>query len=138
MEKLKEWIHKICEILEMLIAIVVLFGIILALLSIFKNHTIFQELLNSTDALKHYLDEALILVIGIEFLQMLCRPNSDNVIEVIIFLVARHMIVSDTTPNQDFVSVISIALLCFVRQYLHRSGLEEKDEEKDDETIQKS
>lgn len=133
MEKLKEWIHKICEILEMLIAIVVLFGIVLALLSIFKNYTMFQELLNSTNALKHYLDETLILVIGIEFLQMLCRPNSDNVIEVIIFLVARHMIVSDTTPSQDFISVISISLLCFVRQYLHRSGWEEKN----DETIKK-
>ncbi len=39
--------------------------------------------------------------------------------EVLIFLVARHMIVSDTTPMEDFISVISIILLCVLRRYLH-------------------
>ena len=67
------------------------------------------------------------LVIGIEFLGMLCRPSSENVIEVLIFLVARHMIVGDTTPYQDFVSVISVALLCVVRRYLRVSGEKQKE-----------
>lgn len=122
MEKLEEFIQKICRILELIVAIFVLLGIIMTLFGVFKNYTIFHEMSCNTDTFKQYLDRIFMIVIGIEFLQMLCRPNSDNVIEVIIFLAARHMIVSNTSPYQDFVSVISIVLLCLVRQFLHRNG----------------
>lgn len=124
MGKIEKLIQKICRILELIVAMLVLLGIILALFGVFKNYTIFHELSDNTDIFKQYLDRIFMIVIGIEFLQMLCRPSSDNVIEVIIFLVARHMIVSNTTPYQDFVSVISIVLLCLVRQYLRRKGEE--------------
>ena len=72
------------------------------------------------------------LVIGIEFLQMLCRPNADNVMEILIFLVARHMIVGTTTTFEDFVSVISVSLLCVLRRYLH--NLKIKEDKASDET----
>ena len=71
------------------------------------------------ESFRVYLDEIFVIVIGIEFLQMLCRPNSDNIMEVLIFLVARHMIVTETTAVEDFISVISIILLCVLRRYLH-------------------
>lgn len=130
MEKLERIVQKICGILELLVALLVLVGIFLSLFSLLKDGAIFSELMGDIDTFKLYLDKILLIVIGIEFLRMLCRPNSDNVIEVIIFLVARHMIVSNSTPYQDFVSVISIILLCLVRQYLHRIGGEKEDDEK--------
>lgn len=126
MGKLEELIQKICRILELIVAMFVLIGIILTLFGFFRNYTIFYELSGSTDTLKQYLDRIFMIVIGIEFLQMLCRPSSDNVIEVIIFLAARHMIVSNTSSYQDFMSVISIVILCLVRQYLRRNGGEKK------------
>ena len=86
-------------------------------------------LMTDTSAIKQYMDQIFMIVIGIEFLVMLCRPNSENVIDVLIFLVARHMIVGDTTPYQDFVSVISVALLCIVRRYL-RNNKENREEKK--------
>lgn len=122
MEKLEKATQKVCGILEWIIALLVLVGILFALFGFLRGGNVFSELLTDTDSFRQYLDEILLIVIGIEFLRMLCRPSSDNVIEVIIFLVARHMIVSNTTPYQDFVSVLSIILLCLVRQYLHRVG----------------
>ena len=122
MKKFEAFIQKTCRILELALAVLVMIGIVLALLSFFKDGVIFIELLGNIDMFQQYLDRIFIIVIGIEFLQMLCRPNSDNVIEVIIFLAARHMTVSNTSPYQDFVSVISIVLLCLVRQFLHRNG----------------
>ena len=47
--------------------------------------------------------------------------------DVLIFLVARHMIVSETTPFEDFISVISIILLCVLRRYLHDTREKAKD-----------
>ena len=121
MKKVEVLIQKACKIMELIVAVFVMLGIILALFALLKDGVVFRDLLENTDTFQHYLDNIFLIVIGIEFLQMLFRPSSDNVIEVIIFLVARHMIVVDTTPYEDFVSVISIAVLCIVRQYLRKN-----------------
>ena len=49
--------------------------------------------------------------------------------EVLIFLVARHMILGDTTPVDDFVSVISVGILCALRRYLHVTRKKEEAEQ---------
>lgn len=128
MAKFKKNIQKIGEILELLVAVLVLIGIILSVCSLIKDFAAFRTLLDDTSSFKSYLDDIFVIVIGIEFLQMFCRPNSDNIMEVLIFLVARHMIVSTTTPYEDFVSVISIILLCVLRRHLHNTREKESTE----------
>lgn len=128
MARFKKNIQKIGEILELLVAVLVLIGIILSVCSLIKDFAAFRILLDDTSAFKGYLDDIFVIVIGIEFLQMFCRPNSDNIMEVLIFLVARHMIVSTTTPYEDFVSVISIILLCVLRRHLHNTREKESSE----------
>lgn len=119
--RFKKNIQRIGEFLELLVAVLVLIGIILSVCSVIKDFEAFRILLDDTSSFKSYLDDIFAIVIGIEFLQMFCRPNSDNIMEVLIFLVARHMIVSTTTPYEDFVSVISIILLCVLRRHLHNT-----------------
>lgn len=131
LEKIRRIIQKICVFLDLIVAVLVLVAILLSIASIVRDVTVFQRLLTDTSEFKRYLEQILMLVIGIEFLGMLCRPNSENVIEVLIFLVARHMIVGDTTPYQDFVSVISVALLCVLRRYLRQNGEKQKKKEPD-------
>ncbi len=127
MEKFRKVIQKICGVLDLIAAVLVLVAILFSIFSIVRDVSIFQKLLTDPSEFKHYLEQIFMLVIGIEFLGMLCRPSSENVIEVLIFLVARHMIVGDTTPYQDFVSVISVALLCVVRRYLRVTGEKQKE-----------
>lgn len=127
LEKLRKIIQKICVLLELVSALLVLVAIVLSIISLVRDVGVFQRLLTDTSEFKHYLEQIFMLVIGMEFLGMLCRPSSENVIEVLIFLVARHMIVGDTTAYQDFMSVISVALLCVVRRYL-RDAAEKKKE----------
>lgn len=120
MKKIVKWLQQICRILELVVAVFVLIGIIMAIFSLLKdNIRIFEELLEDMTSFRHYLEKIFVLVIGIEFLEMLCHPNSDNVIQVLIFLVARHMIVGETSPFEDFVSVLSIAVLIVLRKYMH-------------------
>lgn len=128
LEKLRRAIQKICVVLELVAAFLVLIAIVLSIISLVKDVDVFQRILADASEFKDYLEQIFMLVIGIEFLGMLCRPNSENVIEVLIFLVARHMIVGNTTPLEDFVSVISIALLCVVRRYLRVTGEKQKEE----------
>lgn len=122
MQNITKWLHIICRILEVIVAAFVLIGIVLSIISLIKDDShMFQELAHDTSAFHHYLEKVFTIVIGIEFLEMLCHTNSDSVIHILIFLVARHMIVGETTPFEDFVSVISIAVLFLLRKYMHRS-----------------
>ena len=73
---------------------------------------------NDNKVYMEYLDAVFNVVIGIEFLKMLCKPSSANIIEVLIFLIARHMIVQTTTPLEDLLSVVSIGILFFFRRFM--------------------
>lgn len=129
MKKIVKVLQQICRALELVVAIFVLVGIFLAIIGLLKDDIkLFEELLSDVSAFQHYLEKILVLVIGIEFLEMLCHPNPDNVIQVLIFLVARHMIVGETTPYEDFVSVLSIAVLFVLRKYMHSGGKKQKTE----------
>ena len=93
MEKIIKNVQKFCEIVELVAAALVVVGIVLSTIGLFKDFTIFQHMLDDTTVFKEYLERVLMIVIGIEFVGMLCRPSSDNVLEMLIFLVARHTIV---------------------------------------------
>lgn len=136
--KYKKIMLKICSILEIGAALLVLMGILLSGYSFLRNFDVFWDLLGDMSLFRDYLAKIFILVIGIEFLQMLCRPNADNIIEVLIFLVARHMIVYDTTTVEDFVSVVSITILCVLRRYLHSAENKENDETEDSKNVVKN
>ena len=71
-----------------------------------------------TVAFLEFLDAVLGVVIGVEFLKMLCKPNTANIIEALIFVIARHMIVQTTTAGEDLVSVISICMLFLFRRFM--------------------
>lgn len=128
--RFKKNVQRVGEGLELIMAVIVLVGILLTICSLLSDFEVFRAMLDDTAEFKPFLEDVFVIVIGIEFLQMLCRPNSDNVMEVLIFLVARHMIVGDTTPFEDFISVISVGLLCLGRRYLHVMKEKEKEQER--------
>ncbi len=96
-------------------------------------------MLHSTDssALTHFLEEIFYIIIAVEFLKMLCKPKSDTIIEVLIFLEARHMIIGDTTSQQDLLSIISITLLFLLQAFL-QSRAARKKKEADSSNIEKT
>lgn len=123
--------------MEMTMAMLVLIGILVSIVSFVKDVAIVKDLLGDVSVFKEYLGRVFTIVIGIEFLEMLCRPSLNNVMQVLIFLVARHMIVGNNTPYEDFVSVVSVALLFILYKFVHtdekkNAGKNPPDEKKAD------
>ncbi|MDO4475449.1 MAG: hypothetical protein Q4B59_01525 [Lachnospiraceae bacterium] len=119
MKKIKSYIPRICEALELMLALLVMVGIGFSIYNLIFRTGMFGGLLNGETGFVEFLEHVFTIVIGIEFLEMLCRPNAANVLEVLIFLVARHMIIGEkVSVMQDFLSVLSVCLLCVVRRYL--------------------
>ena len=52
----------------------------------------------------------------------LIKPTFSNVTEVLVFLIARHVILSEATPTDNLISVISIAILFALEYFLSHEG----------------
>ncbi len=135
----KKWVADVCHVLEFIAAIFVLIAVVIALISLVPHVAELWADRSSSQAMLEFLERVFLVVIGVEFLKMLCRPTADNVLETIIFLVARHMIVvTTTTPLDDLISTISIVLLCFVRRYLKEHRMKDKMREEDWRRLEES
>lgn len=101
---------------------VVLSGIVLValLLSIVPLVELMPGLLTDAESIEvhTFLERALDIVIGIEFIKMLAKHSPGSVLEVLLYAIARHMIVGHESAVENFISVASIALIFFVRKFL--------------------
>ena len=114
-------LHVVVHILELITAFMMVIGIVLAIFGVVTDIPLFRGVLTREHSFMEFIERVFSIVIGIEFLEMLCAPTADSVIQTLIFLVARHMIVGETTPVQDLVSIVSIAILVVLRRWLHAS-----------------
>ena len=70
------------------------------------------------DFFTKFLANALSLVVGVEFVKMLCRHSAQTVVEVLMFATARQMVVEHMAPTQTLIGVIAIAILFAIRKFL--------------------
>lgn len=116
--KILKVIQIVCDVLEVVVAVLVTLGLICALILYLPEGVNLLMKSGHTADFLIFLDDMFGLVVGIEFIKMLCRPSADNVIEVLIFLTARHMIVGGKSSLDIFLSVLSVATLYGVRYIL--------------------
>lgn len=64
-----------------------------------------------------FLQSALDIVIGVEFIKMLAKHSPGSALEVLLYAIARHMIVGHESALENLLSVASIALIFVVRKY---------------------
>lgn len=118
LDKVRKGLYEISEILELFMAVVVVAAIVVATISLWPEFLHYWENRMSTGAFLELLEAVFNVVIGLEFVRMLCKPSSANIIEVLIFLISRHMILQTTTAVEDLLSVISIGILFLFRRFM--------------------
>jgi uncharacterized membrane protein (DUF373 family) len=126
-EKIQKSINTFCEILEYLIAAIVILALVISAgsyMPVIKD--LFTQTGNSEEFLV-FLKQIFNYVVGIEIVKLLFKANTENSFEVLIFLVARHMIIGNNSALDMFLSVLSIAILCVIRRLLNTKFKNEKD-----------
>lgn len=103
----------IAHILEIVMALFVLFAIGVQLVRVCKEMYFFVVDAESHKFLE-MLANILVIVVGIEFFALLCKPSVSRVFEVIVFVLARHMILYETSALEDLLVVISIVIVGLV------------------------
>ena len=120
MMKLTYGMYRTGQILEIIMGFFVLAAVVIGAVKLVPEFLLLWQEQMNTELFLEFLEMILNLVIGIEFLKMLLRPNTDMILEVLVFVIARHMVVRTTTSWEDFLSVTSVLALLLVQKYLDK------------------
>ena len=120
MKKLTDGMYRTGQILEIIMGFFVLVAVVIGAVKLVPEFLLLWQEQMNTELFLEFLEMILNLVIGIEFLKMLLRPNTDMILEVLVFVIARHMVVRTTTSWEDFLSVTSVLALLLVQKYLDK------------------
>lgn len=113
-----EGIYNVARYTEIVLSIVILIVIALAGIRLIYAITETSIMNMDIDFFTQFLANALSLVVGVEFVKMLCRHSAQTVVEVLMFATARQMVVEHMAPTQTLIGVIAIAILFAIRKFL--------------------
>ena len=111
-------IYNISRYAEIALSIVILLVIALAGFRLIMEVADTSVMSMDTEFFSTFLSQALSLVVGVEFVKMLCQHSAQTVVEVLMFATARQMVVEHLGPAETLLGVFSIAVLFAIRKYL--------------------
>ena len=115
---LKNEVFKVSKWVELFISAIIMIAVIGGTIYLVKD--VVQLMMNyptSRDIYK-FVGVAFNLVICIEFVKMLCKHTPDTLVEVMMFAIARQMIVEHLNVYETLVGIGAIAALFAIRKFL--------------------
>lgn len=119
MEKqIKRAANLLAKVLEWVINSIVLIAIAVAIVSLWDPFMDFLSDRTAKGAFLEFLGYAFNVVIGIEFFKMLCKPDTDTILEVLMFVIARHMIITETSSLENLLTIVGVGCIFVIKKYL--------------------
>lgn len=123
--KFKKVIHAI----EIIIAVILMIGIVIGLMDLVKY---FFEILasppaESYDIFQAFLGHALLLIVGAELISMILYHSNKALLELILFVIARKMLIYATSMTDLVFGAIAIAIVFVTLKFLVKDDEEHAD-----------
>lgn len=115
------------EALQVVIAILVIIGFCISIGSLLIDMADLAVSDTST-TFRTFLGHAFNLVIGLEFVRMLIKHTPSAALEVLLFAIARHMVLDGSSGLDLIFGVASIAGIFAIRKYLYVSSFESRED----------
>ncbi len=125
--KLNEIIYTISRYTEIVLSAVMLLVIIILIIPMLYNFIRIPLLDISPEQFTEFLGNALTLLIGVEFVKMLAKHTAENLLEVLMFAIARQMVVEHLNMVETLIGVVAIAVIFAIRKYLLLKAPENKE-----------
>ena len=114
--ELRNRIIQASSLLEILLAGLVLIGLLFSAVPLIRWMP--GLLIDGNEAeIRTFLERSLDIVIGIEFIKMLAKHSPGSSLEVLLYAIARHMVVGHDSALENLLSVCAIALIFVVRKF---------------------
>lgn len=125
--KLNEIIYTISRYTEIFLSAVMLLVIITLIIPMLYNFVRIPLLDITSEQFTQFLGNALTLLIGVEFVKMLAKHTAENLLEVLMFAIARQMVVEHLNMVATLIGVVAIALIFAIRKYLLLKNTDNKE-----------
>ena len=119
------FLMKVSSYLEIVCALILIVAILIAFVPV--PHNLYSLYLDNGFDLSDFMKKSFDLVIGVELLKMFCRHDLDSVVEVLLFAVARQVIIEHTSMVDNLLCMLSVAILFCIRKFLFVSALDKKE-----------
>ena len=113
---LRNFIIQSSTLLEILLSGLVLIGLLLSVVPLLQWMPGLLVDGNEVE-IRTFLERALDIVIGIEFIKMLAKHSPGSSLEVLLYAIARHMVIGHESAFENLLSVGAIALIFIVRKF---------------------
>lgn len=113
---LRDQVAELASLLEVVVSCLVLLGLLISAIPVAKEMlTLWSS--SSTEAFQTFLGHAFNLVIGIEFIKMLAKHSPGSALEVLLYAIARNMILGHGSAVENLLGVASIGLIFVIRKF---------------------
>ena len=126
-QKAQLFLMRTSSYLEIVCAMILIVAIFIAFIPV--PHNLYSLYLDNGFDLDDFMKKSFDLVIGVELLKMFCRHDIDSVFEVLLFSVARQMVIDHLAMREALIGCIAVAILFAVRRYLFVPVLDNPNEE---------
>lgn len=117
---LQDWVTEISYYFEITLSVILFVSLIFFSFSLLKDLSGFVSLDEDMDVLfQDFLGRTMALAIGVELIKMFSKPSLNTVIEVLLFALARQLVVGHTSVTDFLIGVVAVTLLFAVRKYLY-------------------
>lgn len=113
---LQKIMQKMTSYVELVLSVFLLMVVVVLTVQLIAQSV--PQLWSQQVEVMYYLESAMTLAIGIEFVKMLCTHTSETIIEILLFAISRQMIVEHLSTTETILGVGAIAGLFAVRKYL--------------------
>ena len=124
-DKIRIRIAGAASLMESLIAIIVLIAILITGVRVVGEVFTLWTTPDASDGFTIFIGHAFNLIIGVEFIKMLAKHTPGSAIEVLLFTIARGLVVEHTSPVENLIGIITIGLIFVIRKYLFVSSFGE-------------
>ena len=116
-EKIKDVLLSVCHFLEVIMScVLVVVIVIVGIRLLMESGNIFTG--EPVARLESFISNIMTVAIGVELVKMLAQHDASTIIEVLMFAIARMMIVNHGSTLEILLGVAAIAILFATRKYL--------------------
>ena len=115
-------IYKSAGWVEVIVSLILVVAVVMFSIDLVKQLIEIIVSRGDIESFSHFLGNAFQVIIGVEFIKMLCKHTPATVVEVLMFAIARGMVVEHSTPVENLVSIAGIAALFAIRRFLFIDG----------------
>ncbi len=118
---LRNMILRFTSYLEVLISILIFAGVGIASIGLVKSLLGMTGNFGDSGYFNTFLSYSMALIIAIELIKMVASESLDSAIDVLLFAIARKLIISEENPVGFLIGVLAIGVLFIIRKYLFAS-----------------